>query len=111
MTPTGPAGPIVRCLGAHLWRLHDQRNVLDGYIAECGVLGTELRLYFNGSFSFSVRYPTSDEAVSALAFQYNEAIKRGFIQVFPTVASTQMGQRRMSPRAVVRLGGQPGLPF
>jgi len=88
MTPTGPGGAIVRCPGALMWRLHDDVNVLEGYIVDCGVLGTEFRLYFNGGFSFSARYPTWEEAQLELAFQHNEALNRGFSQVFPAVAST-----------------------
>lgn len=87
MRPT-EAEKIVRSPGALRWRLHDGMNVLEGFIADCGLLGVELRLYFNGSFSFSARYPTSEEAHSELAFQHAEALARGFIQVFPAVASS-----------------------
>jgi hypothetical protein len=78
--------PLARNLGVLRWRLRDGANEFEGYIADCGVMGIELRLYFNGDFSFGARYDTLAAAQAELDFHHDEAVNRGFVQVFPAVA-------------------------
>jgi hypothetical protein len=79
-----PPSELVRRPGTLMWRLFDGSHVLEGYVADCGPLGTEFRLYFDGQFSFSGRYATTHDANVELAFHHRKALERGFEQVLPT---------------------------
>jgi hypothetical protein len=83
-----PSDRIRESHGGLVWRLHDGTNTLEGYLADCGSMGVESRLCFNGSFSFSARFATLEEACAVLAFHHTGALRRGFVQVFPATSAS-----------------------
>jgi hypothetical protein len=87
MKPTGSPDGIP---GTLVWRLSDGTNTLEGYLADCGAVGVESRLCFNGSFSFSARFATFEEALAVLAFHHNGALRRGFVQVCPASSASDV---------------------